>query len=568
MKATKMKRTRSTEGNTALNLTKDTHRLAQPMELSYRVGGWMMRKSLKAALYTAGIASTGFITSRIGLPGFSGLETILAPPTIGLGVLALGAAIKHIPNTLSSKMVTIADANDLNKMEKLKELQSWEHLDILWNRVFAPESYMRYSSEERRREREGIHRDREYIASQIRGWDRGILKDLCIIDENGAWDQEALEDSAWNLMCTRPLSKKAEKSRIGFKISAMYAMNLPFISSRKHAEYKIMGYSKNLEVSKKLHRSITNDEDKVGFTLELYKDWMDGAYFDYLSDGKVSEQYRGHDTLNMFVKKELGFGRMDALKEMPGDISRRFWFYLVTKRVTYETGKAIKCLDERYKTDRFNALVLLWPGEEHAEWLDKFPGAEDDVLRWRKLIIRKTFGKDYGTALDVINRAFSPDFESATRLRLLYDPDYWGSGCGFRDDVSGLQIPNNIVHDLTENGYSPDTIERTSLQGDKVTGDSDRFLDYLSRSRQDVFDDPESKRAAGIAFHTNRGGLRDSFMSPSRKGLLVINRALDEAAEAREMYTNNLIMVRQHHTVSLLRLRGYRELVKELGYDD
>lgn len=48
-----------------------------------------------------------------------------------------------------------------------------------------------------------------------------------------------------------------------------------------------------------------------------------------------------------------------------------------------------------YETEAFNSQVLLWPGEEDAEWLAAFAGARADVLAFRKSIFSTVLGRDY-----------------------------------------------------------------------------------------------------------------------------------------------------------------------------
>ena len=78
---------------------KDFWRLISPQDLLSRAGTVMMRKSPKATIWTVGITSSGYLSSYLGLPGFTGLQAIVAPFIVGGGMLGIGVEIKYIPRT-------------------------------------------------------------------------------------------------------------------------------------------------------------------------------------------------------------------------------------------------------------------------------------------------------------------------------------------------------------------------------------------------------------------------------------------------------------------------------------
>jgi hypothetical protein len=82
---------------------KDLLRLAHADDLLSRLGSLIMRTSPKATIWTAGIMSSGYLSNRLGLPGFTGLEALLAPAVVGSGMLSLGLAIRFVPAVLSAK---------------------------------------------------------------------------------------------------------------------------------------------------------------------------------------------------------------------------------------------------------------------------------------------------------------------------------------------------------------------------------------------------------------------------------------------------------------------------------
>jgi len=335
---------------------KDFWRLISPQDLLSRAGTVMMRKSPKATIWTAGITSSGYLSSYLGLPGFTGLQAIAAPLSsylglpgftglqaiaapfvVGGGILGIGAGIKYIPRTISRKLATIAEANDLNLMEDYRKSQVTEHLNALWNRVFWYESDIRYTRDQR-----------------LAGWDKGVLQRL------GAGSEKDIDDIVMAIMTEKPLTDKIEMSREGYIISSIYALRhaLPQSSQSK----------------------------QIGFCLNLYEDACDGAYFDE-SDVKLFEQYIGNIALTN-IKSEVGFSKLDAARQITRKASWRFWFYLITRKIATGVGKAVRDLNDCYATNMFNSQVLLWPGEENAEWMNDFTGAKEKVVELRKSIIR------------------------------------------------------------------------------------------------------------------------------------------------------------------------------------
>ena len=356
---------------------RDFLRLISPHDLLSRAGTVMMRKSPKATIWTAGITSSGYLSSYLGLPGFTGLQALAAPFIVGGGMLGIGAGIKYIPRTIWKKLSTIAEANDLNLMEDYRKSQALEHLNAIWDRVFRYESDIRYTRNERVAERERIIADKKYLKEKIAGWDKGVLERL------GARNEKDIDDIVMSIMTEKPLTNRIEKSREGYIISSVYALrhSLPQSSEAK----------------------------QIGFCMNLYEDACDGAYFDQ-SDVKLFEQYAGNIALTN-IKNEVGLGRIDGARQIAQIASWRFWFYLITRKIATGVGKAVRDLNERYDTDLFNSQVLLWPGEENSQWMDDLPGAREKVLELRRSIIKGALGDNRENAEIMLDRMLLPCFE-------------------------------------------------------------------------------------------------------------------------------------------------------------
>jgi hypothetical protein len=285
--------------------------------------------------------------------------------------------------------------------------------------VFWYESDIWYTPQQRAAEREQIAADRKHITERICKLEPGVLERL------GGRSDKDVDDIVMAIMTARPLNSGVEKSRQGFIISSLYAL--------KHA----------------LPQS--SQAKQIGFRLNLYEDVCDGAYFDE-SDVKLFEQYIGNTTLTD-IKNEVGFGKIDAVKQIARKMSWRFWFYLATRKVATGVGRAVKSMNDRYGTDQFNSQVLLWPGEEDAAWMQEFPGARKEVLELRASVVKGALGADYDNAVAVLERTLLPCFEFATRLRARYDPEYCDGSLDYVCEDTGANIKNNLVSDLQTYGY-------------------------------------------------------------------------------------------------------------------
>ena len=316
----------------------------------------------------------------------------------------------------------------------------------------------------------------------------------------GAGSEKDIDDIVMAIMTEKPLTDKIEMSREGYIISSIYALRhaLPQSSQAK----------------------------QIGFCLNLYEDVCDGAYFDE-SDVKLFEQYAGNTTLTN-IKSEVGFGRLDAARQIAKKASWRFWFYLITRKIATGLGRAVRDLNEYYHTNMFNSQVLLWPGEENAEWMNDLTGAKEKVLELRKSIIRGALGDNYENAAIMLDRMLLPCFEFATELRLRYDPEYYDGSLDYVSEDQGITIKNNIISDLQTCGYRQKDINQMQEYAAKTKNDISAFMDYLdTNGHKRLFDDKLALRAVKIIFHTNKNGIKKKFQElsaycPLRKKKLTV----------------------------------------------
>lgn len=513
-------------------MCRDIARLARVDDLLSRAGAMMMKTSPKATMWTAGIALSGRLASYLGMPGFTRWQALAAPVMVGAGLLGIGAAMRYVPRVLTGRLTTVAEANDLNLMEDYRKAQALEHLNSLWDKVFWYESVIRYSPAQRQSERERIGAIREHVDLAIREWNP------CIREQLGLRSEQDQDDMVMAVLSERPLSSTLERSREGFLVSSLYAL--------RHT----------LPQSSEAH--------DIGFRLNLYEDFCDGAYFD-ASDTKLTEQYAGNVSLTD-IKRLVGFGKLDLLRQIPKQISSKLWFFLITRKVAMGAGRAVQFLNDKYQTDAFNSQAVLWPGEEDAVWLEAFPGAKNDILTLRQSTITTALGCDYECAEAVLDRAFLPTFEFATELRARFDPEYCTGELDYTAEDTEERVTNSLLADLQALGYRDTDIEKAKAHAAKIKREQKTLTEYLTARKHDaILKDAPTLRAVRIAYHTNMNNLK-KLIQTAPTAPAEIDRLIQSAAQAEPARTTHLIALRLHHQLAALHLKTYKTLARQLAY--
>ena len=121
-------------------LVRDVKRLVSPLDVMYHVGNMIYRRSLRYTLFVVGISILGYLANRLSLPGLTIQQAIALPLIIGGLALVFGSVLRVIPGLISSRLLTVAQASDLNLMEDYRKTQTSEHLEAIWQRVFRYES--------------------------------------------------------------------------------------------------------------------------------------------------------------------------------------------------------------------------------------------------------------------------------------------------------------------------------------------------------------------------------------------------------------------------------------------
>ena len=462
------------------------------------------------------------------------MQALAAPLIVGGGMLTLGACLKFIPSTLWRQLEDIAQANDLNLMEDYRKSQVIGHLHLLWDRVFAHESRLQYTAESQQEESTQILAFQKKIAKSLDEWDPDILHHL------GAVTDQDKSDLVLALITERPLSDSLEKSREGFLISSLYAL--------RHA----------MPQSTQAHA--------IGFRLDLYEDYCDGACFDK-SDQMLSQQFKGHTCLTA-IKKQARLTGLRACRDLLPAASQHIWFNLITRKVSTGTGKAVRTLNKTYNTDRFNAQAVLWPGEENAAWLENLPEAAQTIRTLRRQILHSALGDTLENAHKVLDRMLLPGIKRAQDLRMRFDYEYCDKSLHVIAPDTKHPTIEHAMADLETMAYSGRDLSRRKAFLDKAVSSMSPFMAYLEDpSYQFVLDDAEALRAVKIMFHTNHGNIQKLLgTSELEESRMHIQSLIREAADDKALYTCRLVSVRMHHVLTQLQDQEYRTLVKALAY--
>jgi len=86
---------------------------------------------------------------------------------IGSAALILGLTLKFVPNLLALRLLTLAQAADLNLMEDYRKSQALAHIDALWDRVYRYEASLCYTGAEKEAERDMIRDQRALLESTL-----------------------------------------------------------------------------------------------------------------------------------------------------------------------------------------------------------------------------------------------------------------------------------------------------------------------------------------------------------------------------------------------------------------
>lgn len=471
-------------------------RLISFLDALYFIGDFLYRRSLRYSTATAAVCLLGYLGNFLpGVDTYPARVAIALPLLVGSTTLLSGLVLKNIPNLFFTRLSNVAQAADLDLMEDFRKSQQDQHLEALWERVYAFEWTIRSHLTQ-------VHPHPTECPPRV----------------VGAADH------------TLP---PAASARQQFLRRAHFALERD--QSQPRQRYHL------------------------GLDLRFLEDWRNGAYFDR-SDVKLIEQFEASVTLAA-VKREVKHGQVTHLCSLPRRLSQKFWTAMITRAIGVQVGEALTYLNRKHDTDYFNAQALLWPGEEHQPWLDQFPGAREDLLQRRRLLLERVFGQDRFDARRMLERMVLPCFLSATSLRVHFDPEYLDGSLGY-----------TAASDLEAAAVEPWRMEPCRQWTAQVDADRPALLEFLRTVRPTLLapEQAETLRAARIAMHVNRRGLRrlvHSFAQQPSQRDRVTDRAaaiVDKVVSETNRYSRLLVGLRVHHELTRLHHVDYLGLLEAL----
>jgi hypothetical protein len=347
-------------------------------DLLSKLGFWLYRGTMKRTIavgialmsvYVAGSAAQrDLITAK---QAFNATGAILMISFMG------GLLLMALSGSVARSQLTLGEAKGSNLLEDMKKSRAVEHRDRFWQRVFRYEARLAPLAEV------------ELEHKLIDGHRAGLIA-LC--HPNTRLDLG--EDRVGHL---RAVLRALGRTREGWNLIFDYACQAPM--------------------------SRTVLKQRLRYDLAKLKDWYDGAPFHH-SDTKLQEQFAAAENLQI-AKKEAGLDWWFLFWHTRKRLLQAMWFKMITRAVQLRVAQACKALDKKYPTHHFGPDQFLWPSREAYEVIKADAGEEalDDLIEIRQRILRRVLSPDPDLAITLMQKAIYPNFEVASQLRRLYDPE-------------------------------------------------------------------------------------------------------------------------------------------------
>jgi len=166
-----------------------------------------------------------------------------------------------------------------------------------------------------------------------------------------------------------------------------------------------------------------------------------------------------------------------------------------------------------------------------------------------------------------LDRAFLPSFEFAAELRARFDPEYAEGSLDYTCEDTGATVTNSLIGDLELLGYPDSALAQARAFAEKTKDEQVAFVEYLSEHHKELLEDGPALRAVRVAFHIDESGLKRRFQSAAQQTEgPPLDQLIQLAAIGQETYTDHLIALRLHHQLTLIQLRTYKQLARDLAY--
>ncbi|MEX2213471.1 MAG: hypothetical protein WD768_05045 [Phycisphaeraceae bacterium] len=489
------------------------------------IGFWLYRGTMRRTmLFVVGLTAIYIADQKSDMFQF-GLTMKKAVGSAGLVFLFCfvgGALLMFLGGSFSKAALTSGEAKGSNLLEDMKKARQPIHRERLWENVIRHERDL-HGEGEIEAEAALIEQNHHDLITPWRpGAGRVITQDHCL--------------DLTHVIGTLGLT------RTGWDIAFDHAMMLP------------------------LPRSLLKHH--MRFDLSKLKDWYDGAPFHH-TDTKLQQQFDAVESLQE-AKKDSRVTRFFLFTHTRKRLLQTMWFKVITRAIQLRVSRACGKLDKKYAPFHFSIDQFLWPNKLSDDMIRGRLGDEalSDLIDMRQHIFKRVMSPEPQLAARLMYRAIYPNFEAASQLRRLYDPQYvlGEVGMAWRDDLRRY----NRAFTKHERQVSR---RRAFIQ--RTQDEQDALMQYLEMHPEHKgIDDPATLRALRVAVHLDFGGLKtllkvvdkrswglrvvDFFVgrSPIRPRL-VVGEVIEQVIKERKDYTRKLLAVRVHHELCRSELEDY-----------
>lgn len=462
------------------------------------VGFWLYRGTMRRTLLVAA-PLLGLVAIDKNLQGshaITGMAIILLISFFG-GLLLMSAG-----GSFAKKQLTLAEAKGANLLEDMKIDRADTHCTELWRRVFRYEADIATPDE--------LESETQRIEQNRRDLHRVCLPEPCHELPPGRLEE------------LRATLKHLGQTETGFRLIFQYATQVPM------PRYLM--------------------KQRLRYDLSKVRDWYDGAPF-HPTDRKLAEQFNASEALQQ-VKAQVQLGWRSMLPYKYKRTFQGMWFKVVVRAIQLRVANACAKLDETYPGHHFSPDQFLWPNPETHAFIKQHAGPQalEDLYELRRLIFHRVLCPDRELAQSLMQKTIYPNFEIASLLRRLYDPQYL-LGQLDEDWAKDLVHYDRAFKNRFKHEHKRQSILETAQHAAQL------YAQYLAAHPKLLDDaDLEARRAIRIAVHINLDQLADHIEAAEHEA---VQKIIHQVIEDKTRFTTNLLAIRTHHELTRLELEDY-----------
>ena len=469
------------------------------------------------------------VTFFVGGKAFVGQEIHLSHVgalAASVGLVAYG--FQWWANKVLHKHLDYAQSHGANLLKDRKKAYFIDHLDYLWEAVYAPEAATSFSEARRRQAGAEIARIKSAIYEKHR--------------------------------------QEKEIARFAFgRCMSHHEAGYPLLDEEAFGaavEYELRTFhAQNVQVK------------RLGFSISQLEDLLDGAtltrgdtkIFEHRTDFSMQEiaarvarqRSRWH---NFAHQMHQGWARY----------CQRFWQYNITLAVEANVGSLLSRLHEKYQIGIIDAQHLIWQEEESLAYLQQqlvciahqSPSQAQAIIGEirdeTKQIIRKIFSPHRCHARRLVTRMYGYNIFYIINLLMAYDNRY-----------ATNKLNHNPVDDMKIVTRCHKELERVA-RSVHVAAERMKIFQAYADHHDSVLQvyEGEERRAIEVAYYIDHKGLRRKIMSATtscNQNRQSIEKLCADIANQKSIFTHHLRTLRLHKALAILEFRDIMEHIERLG---